>query len=140
MSKVSGSDIYIYTHTHIYLFKSLIQVKVIHILILRNNILKYFQEEQERGHVASSIECYQKETGASEKEACEFISNMVEDAWKAINRESLGPTDIPFPLLPSTINFARACDVIYKVNNSYTHARKDMINHIKSLLVHPLDI
>ncbi|KAJ0444427.1 putative beta-farnesene synthase [Helianthus annuus] len=98
------------------------------------------KEEQERGHVASSIECYQKETGASEKEACEFISNMVEDAWKVINRESLRPTNIPFSLLPSTINFARACDVIYKVNDSYTHARKEMINHIKSLLVHPLAI
>ncbi|KAI3693548.1 hypothetical protein L1987_76494 [Smallanthus sonchifolius] len=29
--------------------------------------------EQERQHVASSIECYQNETGASEEEACEYF-------------------------------------------------------------------
>ncbi|XP_076907188.1 (E)-beta-farnesene synthase-like [Bidens hawaiensis] len=96
------------------------------------------EEEQERGHVASSIECYQKETGASEKEACKFISNKVEDAWKVINRDSLRPTEIPFPLLTPIINYARACDILYKVNDGYTHAGKETINHIKSILVHPV--
>ncbi|XP_076919169.1 (E)-beta-farnesene synthase-like [Bidens hawaiensis] len=98
------------------------------------------KEEQERGHVASSIECYQKETGATEKEACEFISNKVEEAWKVINRDSLRPTEIPFPLLTPIINYARACDLLYKVNDGYTHADKEIVNHIKSILVHPVPV
>nr|GEX77883.1 E-beta-farnesene synthase 2 [Tanacetum cinerariifolium] len=40
-------------------------------------------EEQERDHVASSIECYSKESGATDEEACEYISRKVKDAWKA---------------------------------------------------------
>ncbi|KAM0058361.1 putative beta-farnesene synthase [Helianthus debilis subsp. tardiflorus] len=69
--------------------------------------------EQERGHCASSIECYQMETGATEKEAYEFILKKVEDKWKVINRESLRPTQIPFPLLMPVINLARVCVVSF---------------------------
>ncbi|KAI7751279.1 hypothetical protein M8C21_003871 [Ambrosia artemisiifolia] len=107
-------------------------------LIVRfmNDIVTH-KAEQERGHVASSIECYQKETGATEKEACEFILKKVEEEWKVINRESLRPTQIPFPLLMPVINLARVCDVLYKLNDGFTHAGEEMINHIKSVLIHP---
>lgn len=98
------------------------------------------KEEQERGHVASSIECYQKETGASEKEACEFILRKVEDAWKVINQESLRPTKVPFPLLMPAINLARVADVLYNMEDGFTHAGEEMKNYIKSLLVHPIVI
>ncbi|KAK1422841.1 hypothetical protein QVD17_18130 [Tagetes erecta] len=96
------------------------------------------EEEQKRNHIPSCVECYIKETGASEEEACEFFSKQVEDAWKVINQESLRPTHVPFPLLMPPINFARICDVLYIDNDGYTHAGAHMINHIKSLLVHPM--
>ncbi|KAI7755200.1 hypothetical protein M8C21_023892, partial [Ambrosia artemisiifolia] len=96
------------------------------------------EEEQERGHAPSCIECYRKETGVSEEEACDFFSKQVEDAWKVINRESLRPTDVPFHLLMPAINFARAAHVLYTNNNGFTHAGEEVINHIKSLLVHPI--
>ncbi|KAL8200818.1 hypothetical protein R6Q57_012157 [Mikania cordata] len=95
------------------------------------------KEEQERGHVASSVECYRNETGASEKEACEYILKQVEDAWKVINQESLRPTEIPFPLLMPAINLARMADVLYDVGDGFTHAGKEIINHIKSLFLYP---
>lgn len=97
-----------------------------------------FQEEQERGHVASSIECYSKESGASEEEACEYISRKVEDAWKVINRESLRPTAVPFPLIMPAINLARMCEVLYSVNDGFTHAEGDMKSYMKSFFVHPM--
>nr|GEV27659.1 (E)-beta-farnesene synthase-like [Tanacetum cinerariifolium] len=68
------------------------------ILRLMDDIATH-KEEQERVHIASSIECYRKETGASEEEACEFFLKQVEDAWKVMNRESLRPTNVPFPLV-----------------------------------------
>ncbi|KAF5755264.1 putative beta-farnesene synthase [Helianthus annuus] len=101
-----------------------------------NDIVTH-KAEQERGHCASSIECYQMETGATEKEAYEFILKKVEDKWKVINRESLRPTQIPFPLLMPVINLARVCDVLYKNNDGFTHSGKEMISHIESLLVQP---
>nr|GEX42305.1 E-beta-farnesene synthase 1 [Tanacetum cinerariifolium] len=96
------------------------------------------KKEQERGHVASSIECYQAETGASEEEAVEYFSKQVEDAWKVINRESLRPTGFPFPLVMPEINLARVIDTTYKGNDGLTRAGKDVINFIKSLFVHPM--
>ncbi|PWA76613.1 E-beta-farnesene synthase 2 [Artemisia annua] len=65
------------------------------ILRLMDDIVSH-KEKQERCHVASSIECYAKESGASEEQACAFISKKVEDGWKVINKESLRPTDVPF--------------------------------------------
>ncbi|KAD3641182.1 hypothetical protein E3N88_30406 [Mikania micrantha] len=106
------------------------------IVRLMNDIASH-KEEQERGHVASSVECYRNETGASEKEACEYILKQVEDAWKVINQESLRPTEVPFPLLMPAINLARMADVLYDVGDGFTHAGKEIINHIKSLFLHP---
>ncbi|GJU10886.1 E-beta-farnesene synthase 1 [Tanacetum coccineum] len=97
-------------------------------------------EEQERGHIASSIECYAKESGASEEEACVFISKKVEDAWKVINKESLKPTDVPFSLVMPAINLARMCEVLYNVNDGFTHAGEEMINYIKLLFLHPIPV
>nr|Q9FXY7.1 RecName: Full=(E)-beta-farnesene synthase; Short=AaFS; AltName: Full=Terpene synthase 10 [Artemisia annua]CAC12731.1 putative sesquiterpene cyclase [Artemisia annua] len=107
------------------------------IVRLMDDIVSH-KEEQERGHVASSIECYSKESGASEEEACEYISRKVEDAWKVINRESLRPTAVPFPLLMPAINLARMCEVLYSVNDGFTHAEGDMKSYMKSFFVHPM--
>nr|ADT64306.1 E-beta-farnesene synthase 1 [Artemisia annua] len=107
------------------------------IVRLMDDIVSH-KEEQERGHVASSIECYSKESGASEEEACEYISGKVEDAWKVINRESLRPTAVPFPLLMPAINLARMCEVLYSVNDGFTHAEGDMKSYMKSFFVHPM--
>ncbi|XP_071693553.1 (E)-beta-farnesene synthase-like [Rutidosis leptorrhynchoides] len=97
------------------------------------------KEEQERGHVASSIECYQKETGASVEEAYKYFSKQVEDAWKLINRESLRPTGVPFPLVMPAINLARVCDALYyEGKDGYNHAGKEMKTHIKSLFINPI--
>ncbi|GKA51919.1 (E)-beta-farnesene synthase-like protein [Tanacetum coccineum] len=106
------------------------------ILRLMDDIATY--KEQERGHIASSIECYRKETGASEEEACAFFSKHIEDAWKVINRESLRPTDVPFPLLIPAINLASVSDTLYKDNDGYNHADKEVVSYIKWLFVHPM--
>nr|GEU62861.1 (E)-beta-farnesene synthase-like [Tanacetum cinerariifolium] len=107
------------------------------ILRLMDDIATH-KEEQERGHIASSIECYRKETGASEEEACKFFSKQVEDAWKVINRESLRPTDVPFPLLTPAINLARVVDTLYKGNDGFNHAGKEVVSYINLIFVQPM--
>ncbi|GJR92713.1 (E)-beta-farnesene synthase-like protein [Tanacetum coccineum] len=107
------------------------------ILRLMDDIATH-KEEQERVHIASSIECYRKETGASEEEACKFFLKQVEDAWKVMNRESLRPTNVPFPLVIPAINLARVIDTLYKDNDGYNHADKEVVSYITSLFVHPM--
>nr|XP_043607603.1 (E)-beta-farnesene synthase-like [Erigeron canadensis] len=110
------------------------------ILRLMDDIATH-KEEQERNHVASSIECYMKQYDVSEEQACEVLTKQVEDNWKVINQESLRPLDVPRPLLMSPINLARVCDVLYKHgDDDYNHAGKDMIKYINSLLVHPMSL
>ncbi|XP_022025245.1 (E)-beta-farnesene synthase [Helianthus annuus] len=98
------------------------------------------KEEQERNHVASSVECYMKQYGISEEQTHELFTKLVEDSWKVINQESLRPTEVPRPLLMPPTNLARVCDVLYTRGDDYNHAGKEMISHIKSLLVDRLSV
>nr|XP_043629232.1 (E)-beta-farnesene synthase-like [Erigeron canadensis] len=109
------------------------------ILRLMDDIATH-KKEQERNHVASSIECYMKQYGVSEEQACEALSKQVEDSWKVINKETLRPTDVPRPLLTPPINLARVCDVLYKRGDNYTYAGKEMIKYINSLLVNAMSL
>ncbi|CAI9284507.1 unnamed protein product [Lactuca saligna] len=109
------------------------------ILRLMDDIATH-EEEQERNHVASSIECYMKQYGVSEEQTREIFSIQVEDSWKVINQESLRPTDIPRPLLMPPINLARVCDVLYKRGDDYNHAGKEMIHIIESLLANSMSV
>ncbi|CAH1427843.1 unnamed protein product [Lactuca virosa] len=109
------------------------------ILRLMDDIATH-EEEQERNHVASSIECYMKQYGISEEQTREIFSIQVEDSWKVINQESLRPTDIPRPLLMPPINLARVCDVLYKRGDDYNHAGKEMIHIIESLLANSMSV
>ncbi|XP_015965435.1 probable terpene synthase 2 [Arachis duranensis] len=91
--------------------------------------------EQERGHVVSVLECYMKEHGVSREEAIQESQKRVTDAWKDINEECLRPTQIPMPFLVRVVNLARYMAVMYKDENSYTHAGGVMKEHIEALLV-----
>ncbi|KAL3503365.1 hypothetical protein ACH5RR_037814 [Cinchona calisaya] len=60
--------------------------------------------EQKRGHVASSIECYMNEHGASKQESIDEFQKQVTNAWKDINKECLGQTLVPMPVLERVLN------------------------------------
>ncbi|XP_020237970.2 alpha-copaene synthase, partial [Cajanus cajan] len=62
--------------------------------------------EQQRVHVASSVECCMKQYNISEVEAYNFIRKDIEDYWKLINEAYLNSNDIPKHVLDSIINYA----------------------------------
>ncbi|KAG8633416.1 hypothetical protein MANES_18G102125v8 [Manihot esculenta] len=80
------------------------------------------EDEQRRGHCASSVECYMKEHGVSEKEAIGEIQKMCENAWKDMNEACMKPTAVPRALLKYYVNLARVIDFVYKYMDSYTYA------------------
>ncbi|KAH9803244.1 alpha-terpineol synthase [Citrus sinensis] len=93
--------------------------------------------EQQRGHVASAVECYMKQHGVSEEEAVKVFREKVGNAWKDINEELMRPPVVPMPLLERVLNLARLMDVLYQNNDSYTnpHLMKD---HVAALLKDPV--
>nr|WNI01934.1 terpene synthase [Psidium guajava] len=69
--------------------------------------------EQERGHSASSVECFMEQYRVTEEEAKEELRKQVVDAWKDMNEEVRRPTVVPKLLLVRILNFARVFHVVY---------------------------
>ncbi|KAK9133655.1 hypothetical protein Scep_013183 [Stephania cephalantha] len=100
------------------------------------------QFEQRRGHVASAVECYMEEYGASEQEACREFSKMIEEAWKDVNEGCYAPstTSVPRPLLMRIVNFTRMLFLIYNYDeDSYTHSETRLKENVELLFINPVD-
>lgn len=61
--------------------------------------------EQQRVHVASSVECCMKTYGISQAEAYNLLHKDVEDYWKVINEECLRLNDIPKSVLDCIVKY-----------------------------------
>ncbi|KAL6205530.1 hypothetical protein ACLB2K_022788 [Fragaria x ananassa] len=90
--------------------------------------------EQKKGHVASAVECYMTQYGATEEETIIEFRKQVSDAWKDINEECLHPTSLDMPLLMRIVNLTRVIDVVYKSEDGYTHAETILKDFVASLL------
>ncbi|KAJ6763729.1 R-LINALOOL SYNTHASE PROTEIN-RELATED [Salix purpurea] len=74
------------------------------------------EEEQERGDVASSIQCYTNEKAfSSEKEAREHIRNLISSSWLELNGELVSPTAaLPLSIVKASLNLGRTAQVVYE--------------------------
>ncbi|XP_071737758.1 beta-caryophyllene synthase-like [Rutidosis leptorrhynchoides] len=94
------------------------------------------EEEQERKHVASTVECYLKESNVSKEYVIDLFLQKVDNSWKEINLESLNCKNVvPLQLVMRVINLARVIEVLYKDKDNFTHVGEEVQNHIKALLV-----
>ncbi|WOK96279.1 (S)-beta-bisabolene synthase-like [Canna indica] len=64
-----------------------------------------------------------------------FRSELVEDAWKDINKECLDPTTFLIPLLEISLKFTQTPENVYKYIDAYTEATTSMKECINLLLV-----
>ncbi|KAL2326265.1 hypothetical protein Fmac_025323 [Flemingia macrophylla] len=94
--------------------------------------------EQERGHVASSLECYMKQHNTSRQDAIDQLYKKIESAWIDINEACLCPTELPMTFLIPIVNFVRVCQVIYKDKDMYTHPEGKMNEYIEALLINKM--
>nr|AGZ84811.1 germacrene D synthase [Achillea millefolium] len=99
------------------------------------------KEEQEREHVASSVESYMKQHDVTNEEnAYEFLYQQVEDRWKEMNWELLTCKDVPMPVMTWVINQVRVMDLLYKYDDTYTRVGEELINNIKQCFVHSMTV
>ncbi|RWW21865.1 hypothetical protein GW17_00013963 [Ensete ventricosum] len=93
--------------------------------------------EQERGDVASSIDCYMKEgDGASEAEARLHVRSLIHSAWLDLNGEALAATSLPRSTVDAAVNLARAAPAMYQHGDDSRLPSVD--RHIHSLLMDPI--
>ncbi|KAI3510528.1 hypothetical protein L1887_17594 [Cichorium endivia] len=93
------------------------------------------KKEQERKHVASLVECYQKEFDVTERDIYGVLDEKVEDAWKEMNKEANMCKDVKMSIIIQAINLGRAMDLMYTNTDQFTYVGEELINKIKSLIV-----
>nr|GME15966.1 (E,E)-germacrene B synthase-like isoform X2 [Ipomoea batatas] len=93
--------------------------------------------EQQRGHIASSVECYMNQYKKSKEDTYKELQERVINAWKDINQECFKPL-VPVPILTRVLNFSRIMDSLYLDGDSYTHSKSKMKDYITSLFVDPV--
>ncbi|KAM7473339.1 hypothetical protein LguiB_020582 [Lonicera macranthoides] len=98
------------------------------------------QFEQERGHVASAVECYMKQHNATKEDACVEFNRRVANAWKDTNQECLAQTAVPMNLLERVLNFSCVIEVLYKDKDGFTHSTTRAKDFITSLLIDSVPI
>ncbi|KAJ4847830.1 hypothetical protein Tsubulata_011785 [Turnera subulata] len=97
--------------------------------------------EQERGDVASSVECYMKQFKVSQEQAHDEIKKFIESDWKIINEElCINETAIPKRILKICVNYARVMEVLYKDNDAFTSATTRTKEMMAGLLVNPIPV
>ncbi|KAK5844965.1 hypothetical protein PVK06_001112 [Gossypium arboreum] len=99
-----------------------------------NVIGRLMDDRQLREHCPSTVECYMKQHGLSEKLTLKEFGKILEDAWKDINEEHMRPTAIPRDLLVLHLNFARASYLFYKHGDGYTN-QEYVQDDIRALLI-----
>ncbi|XP_059277425.1 terpene synthase 17-like [Lycium ferocissimum] len=105
---------------------------------LLNDLLSH-EHEQERGDVASGIECYMNEYGVTKEEAHIEIRKIIENHWKDLNQEYLNLTTvIPRILLMTIINLTRGAEFIYKDEDAYTFSKNNLKDVISVVLIDPI--
>ncbi|CAA6675704.1 unnamed protein product [Spirodela intermedia] len=79
------------------------------------NDLGTAKAEQQRGDVASSIECYMQERGlADDGDARRHIRGLISTAWKDLNGDALAASPLPFTVVNGCFNLARLSQCFYR--------------------------
>ncbi|KAM1857558.1 hypothetical protein ACFX14_007654 [Malus domestica] len=96
--------------------------------------------EKERGHAASSVDCYMKQYGVSEQETVDVFKKQIMDLWKDINAEFFRPTSVSMHVLMRVLNLTRVVDLLYKKEDGFTHVGKVMKDSVASICIDPLPL
>lgn len=80
-----------------------------------------------------------KQNGTSRKEAVERLKEIVANAWKVVNEESMRPTIIPMQVVAGITNVARVVEVAYKKVDAI--AKPEYLkDHVTKLFIDPIPI
>ncbi|CAK9158998.1 unnamed protein product [Ilex paraguariensis] len=106
------------------------------ILRLRDD-LETATEEQQRGDVASSIECFMKEQKlSSEAEARTHIKQLIQNQWKELNAELMAPNTLPLSTIKACCNLSRTAQAIY--DHGHDNRASWVHDHADSLFCKPI--
>ncbi|KAJ4729952.1 Geraniol synthase [Melia azedarach] len=97
------------------------------------------REEQERGDVASSIECYMREqTVSCEEAARKHVRQLIRSLWVELNGVLMDPAAalLPLSIVNASLNLARTAQVVYQHGDD---SNVSSVNeHVQTLFYNPI--
>ncbi|CAO2835983.1 unnamed protein product [Amaranthus hypochondriacus] len=97
--------------------------------------------EKKRDHATTSVESYMSQFGiTSEVEAYKQLQFEMEEAWKDINTDMVGPTNVPMPIVQRVINLSRVLCDFYSIGEDRYTMGKFMKPSITAVLIHSFDV
>ncbi|CAL5430280.1 unnamed protein product [Camellia sinensis] len=94
--------------------------------------------EIERGDILKSVQCYMRETGASEEVARDYIWYQIDETWKKITEDVLEDSCLPHSFIGLAINLARVSHFIYQDGDGHGAPDGNDKDQAMSLLVEPI--
>nr|ADL14246.1 pimara-8(14),15-diene synthase [Taiwania cryptomerioides] len=103
------------------------------------NDVRTFQEERDRGELASCVQCYINDhPGCTEEEALNYLYGVNEDALTKLNYHFLMRAEIPKSFRTVLFNTARVMQLFYRNIDGFLNAAEEMKEFIKKTLYEPL--
>nr|QJX58304.1 monoterpene synthase 5 [Salvia officinalis] len=149
-AKVSISSPTILSQVHFTLPNSSTDKRVIESLYEYHNILNLSgmilrladdlgttQFELKRGDVPKAVQCYMKDTNASEREAQEHVRFLIREAWKEMNTAMAAGSPFTDDLVIAAANGGRAAQFMYLEGDGYGVQHSGIHQQIGGLLFEP---
>nr|QJX58301.1 monoterpene synthase 16 transcript variant 2 [Salvia pomifera] len=95
------------------------------------------QFELKRGDVPKAIQCYMKDTNASERKAAEHVRFLIREAWKEMNTATAAGCPFSDDLVAAAANLARAAQFIYLEGDGHGVQHSEIHKQIGGLLFEP---
>ncbi|CAI9770020.1 unnamed protein product [Fraxinus pennsylvanica] len=97
-------------------------------------------DELKRGDTPKSMQCYMKETGASEDDARKHIHFLISETWKKMNKD--GDADCPFSqtFIESAKNISRMSQYMYQYGDGHGMLNSETKDRISALVFEPIPL
>lgn len=103
--------------------------------------LRDFQDEKERGEMASIIECHKKDNpDSTEENALNQVKGILHLSLEEMNREFLKQDSVPLCCKKFTFNITRGLQFLYKYGDGISISDKEVKDQIFKILVQQVPI
>ncbi|RXH68086.1 hypothetical protein DVH24_028233 [Malus domestica] len=103
------------------------------------NDLSTFEAEVQRGETANSISCMTRGSmNVSEEFAREYISNMVQNSWKKLNKDGASGSPFTEKFVQAARNLARISQCVYQYGDWHGAPDTRAKNRILSVIIDPI--
>ncbi|XP_042952049.1 terpene synthase 10-like [Carya illinoinensis] len=97
-------------------------------------------DELKRGDNPKSIQCYMKDTGASEEDARQYMRSLISTTWKTINGERFAASPFSETFIKIAINMARVSQFMYQYGDGHGIGDRETKDRVQALFIHPIPI